>query len=98
MERSEFVVVTDGSVGEFGMLFGWKICALSGENIAERAALSFFRRAMEYTTSTKSLKGMGNFVPTILHIHGHQDKHKKYNDLSLPVKLNVGADLLAVEY
>eukprot|EP00957_Ditylum_brightwellii_P177103 13491740-Ditylum_brightwellii.AAC.1 len=41
---------------------------------------------------------MGNFVPTILHIHGHQDKHRKYNELSLPAKLNVDADLLAVEY
>eukprot|EP00957_Ditylum_brightwellii_P086004 6543201-Ditylum_brightwellii.AAC.1 len=42
--------------------------------------------------------GMGNFVPTILHAHGHQDKHKKYDELSLPAKLNVDADLLAVEY
>eukprot|EP00957_Ditylum_brightwellii_P086438 6576474-Ditylum_brightwellii.AAC.1 len=41
---------------------------------------------------------IGNFTPKIQHIHGHQDKHKKYNDLSLPEKLNVDADLLAVEY
>ena len=40
----------------------------------------------------------GNCVPTILHIHGHQNKHKKYDELSLPAKLNVDVDLLAVEY
>eukprot|EP00957_Ditylum_brightwellii_P106956 8160203-Ditylum_brightwellii.AAC.1 len=76
MEQSEFVVVTDGSVGEFDMSFGWKICTLNGENIAEHAgpafgqassfrakgydalsALSFFRCVMEYTASTKPLKG-----------------------------------------
>eukprot|EP00957_Ditylum_brightwellii_P086806 6606046-Ditylum_brightwellii.AAC.1 len=34
----------------------------------------------------------------ILHVHGHQDKHKKNNELSLPAKLNVDADLLVVEY
>eukprot|EP00957_Ditylum_brightwellii_P124748 9508021-Ditylum_brightwellii.AAC.1 len=34
----------------------------------------------------------------ILHVHGHQDKHKKYDELSLLAKLNVDADLLAVEY
>eukprot|EP00957_Ditylum_brightwellii_P137288 10466588-Ditylum_brightwellii.AAC.1 len=27
---------------------------------------------------------MGNFIPKIQHIQGHQYKHKKYNDLSLP--------------
>ena len=42
--------------------------------------------------------GIGNFVPIIWHIHRHQDKLKKYDDLSLPAKLNVGVDLLAVEY
>jgi hypothetical protein len=76
MEKNEFVVVTNGSVGEFDMSFGWKISTLNGENIAEHAgpafgqassfqakgygalsALSFFRRAMEYTTSTTQLKG-----------------------------------------
>eukprot|EP00957_Ditylum_brightwellii_P081810 6224215-Ditylum_brightwellii.AAC.1 len=41
---------------------------------------------------------MGNFLPTIQRIKGHQDKHKEYDDLSLPAKLNVDADLLAVEY
>eukprot|EP00957_Ditylum_brightwellii_P120341 9182722-Ditylum_brightwellii.AAC.1 len=40
----------------------------------------------------------GNFLPTIQHIKGHQDKHKKHDDLSLPAKLNVNADLLVVEY
>eukprot|EP00957_Ditylum_brightwellii_P032702 2479032-Ditylum_brightwellii.AAC.1 len=41
---------------------------------------------------------MGNFLRTIQHIQGHQDKHKKYDDLSLPAKMNTDADLLAVEY
>jgi hypothetical protein len=40
----------------------------------------------------------GNWVPIILHIHRHQDKHKMYDELSLPAKLNVDADMLAVEY
>eukprot|EP00957_Ditylum_brightwellii_P008749 663511-Ditylum_brightwellii.AAC.1 len=40
----------------------------------------------------------GNFLPTIQHIQGHQDKYKKYDDLSLRAKLNVYADLLTVEY
>eukprot|EP00957_Ditylum_brightwellii_P018136 1365705-Ditylum_brightwellii.AAC.1 len=41
MEQSEFVVVTDGSVGEFDMSFGWKICTLNGENMAEHASPAF---------------------------------------------------------
>eukprot|EP00957_Ditylum_brightwellii_P156862 11939040-Ditylum_brightwellii.AAC.1 len=45
-----------------------------------------------------SIFGIGNFIPTIQHIQGHQDNHKKCDDLSLPAKLNVDADLLAVEY
>eukprot|EP00957_Ditylum_brightwellii_P011703 884183-Ditylum_brightwellii.AAC.1 len=45
-----------------------------------------------------SILDTGNFLPIIQHIKGHQDKHKKYNDLSLPAKLNVDVDLLAVEY
>eukprot|EP00957_Ditylum_brightwellii_P057744 4378043-Ditylum_brightwellii.AAC.1 len=40
----------------------------------------------------------GNSLPTIQHIQGHQDKDKKYDDISLLAKLNVDADLLAVEY
>eukprot|EP00957_Ditylum_brightwellii_P036759 2783940-Ditylum_brightwellii.AAC.1 len=40
----------------------------------------------------------GNFLRIIQHIKGHQDKHKKYDDLSLPAKFNVDADLLADEY
>eukprot|EP00957_Ditylum_brightwellii_P151212 11513955-Ditylum_brightwellii.AAC.1 len=40
----------------------------------------------------------GNWVQKILHIHGYQDKHKMYDELSLPAKLNVDADRLAVEY
>eukprot|EP00957_Ditylum_brightwellii_P091541 6970326-Ditylum_brightwellii.AAC.1 len=39
-----------------------------------------------------------NFITKIQYIQGHQDKQKKYNDLSLPAKLNVDANLLAVEY
>eukprot|EP00957_Ditylum_brightwellii_P009616 724803-Ditylum_brightwellii.AAC.1 len=41
MEQNEFVVVTNGSIGEFDMSFGWKICALNGENIAEHAGPAF---------------------------------------------------------
>ena len=41
---------------------------------------------------------LGNFIPTIQHIQGHQDKYKKYDDLSLPAKLNIDANLLAVKY
>eukprot|EP00957_Ditylum_brightwellii_P086249 6563499-Ditylum_brightwellii.AAC.1 len=56
------------------MSFGWKICTLNGDIIAEHSGpafgqassfqaegygvlseLSFFRRAMEYTASTKKL-------------------------------------------
>eukprot|EP00957_Ditylum_brightwellii_P121630 9275812-Ditylum_brightwellii.AAC.1 len=37
MEQSEFVVVTNGLVGEFDMSFGWEIYTLNGENIAEHA-------------------------------------------------------------
>eukprot|EP00957_Ditylum_brightwellii_P057936 4392490-Ditylum_brightwellii.AAC.1 len=40
----------------------------------------------------------GNILPIFKHIKGHQDKNKKYKDLSLTAKLNVDADLLAVEY
>eukprot|EP00957_Ditylum_brightwellii_P062443 4739352-Ditylum_brightwellii.AAC.1 len=39
-----------------------------------------------------------NFIPKIQHIHGHQDKHKKYNGLSFQAKLNVDANILAIEY
>eukprot|EP00957_Ditylum_brightwellii_P161047 12260873-Ditylum_brightwellii.AAC.1 len=41
MEKNEFVVVTDGSVGEFDMPFGWKISTLNGDNIAELVGLAF---------------------------------------------------------
>eukprot|EP00957_Ditylum_brightwellii_P156210 11889901-Ditylum_brightwellii.AAC.1 len=41
MEKNEFVVVTNGSVGKFDMPFGWKICTLNGENIAEHASPAF---------------------------------------------------------
>ena len=41
MEQSEFVVVTDGSVGEFDMSFRWKTCTLNGENIAKHAGPAF---------------------------------------------------------
>eukprot|EP00957_Ditylum_brightwellii_P030241 2289439-Ditylum_brightwellii.AAC.1 len=39
-----------------------------------------------------------NFIPKIQHIQVYQDKHKKYDHLSLPAKLNVDANLLVVEY
>eukprot|EP00957_Ditylum_brightwellii_P003816 289885-Ditylum_brightwellii.AAC.1 len=55
MEQSKFMVVTDGSAGEIDMSFGWKICTLNGDIIAEHTALSFFCRAIEYTASTKKL-------------------------------------------
>eukprot|EP00957_Ditylum_brightwellii_P200334 15273324-Ditylum_brightwellii.AAC.1 len=141
MEQSKFMVVTNGSAGEIDMSFGWKICILNRDILAEHAALSFFHPAMEYTASTKKLtlkmyldnKGvitrikkqqtypndfsfntltpdwdviaqisnihdLGNFIPTIQHIQGHRDKYKKYDELSLPAKLHVDADLLSVEY
>eukprot|EP00957_Ditylum_brightwellii_P107252 8183701-Ditylum_brightwellii.AAC.1 len=41
MEIKEFVVVTDGLVGEVDMSFGWKISTLGGETIAEHAGLVF---------------------------------------------------------
>eukprot|EP00957_Ditylum_brightwellii_P023957 1806554-Ditylum_brightwellii.AAC.1 len=41
MEKNEFVVVTDGSVGEFEMSFGWKTSTLNGETIAEHAGPAF---------------------------------------------------------
>eukprot|EP00957_Ditylum_brightwellii_P053211 4034654-Ditylum_brightwellii.AAC.1 len=41
MEKNEFVVVTDGLIGEFDMSFGWKIRTLNGENIAEHAGPAF---------------------------------------------------------
>ena len=37
-------------------------------------------------------------APTIKHIKGHQDKQKKYKDLSLAAQLNVDADRLADMY
>eukprot|EP00957_Ditylum_brightwellii_P002565 196792-Ditylum_brightwellii.AAC.1 len=43
MEKNEFVVVTDVSVGELDMSFGWKISTLNGETIAEHAGLAFGR-------------------------------------------------------
>ena len=39
-----------------------------------------------------------NHPPTITHIKGHQDKHKSYEQLSLPAQLNVDADALADSY
>eukprot|EP00957_Ditylum_brightwellii_P003286 249414-Ditylum_brightwellii.AAC.1 len=41
MEKNEFVVVTDGSVGDFDMSFGWKISTLNGETIAQHAGPAF---------------------------------------------------------
>eukprot|EP00957_Ditylum_brightwellii_P177340 13508552-Ditylum_brightwellii.AAC.1 len=47
MEKNEIVVVTDGSVGEFDMSFGWKISTLNGEDKAEHAG-SAFREASSF--------------------------------------------------
>eukprot|EP00957_Ditylum_brightwellii_P209813 15363366-Ditylum_brightwellii.AAC.1 len=41
MEKNEFIVVTNGSVGEMYMSFGWKISTLNGENIAEHLGPAF---------------------------------------------------------
>jgi hypothetical protein len=37
-------------------------------------------------------------VGRIAHIHGHQDRQKRYHELSLQAQLNVDADALAREY
>eukprot|EP00957_Ditylum_brightwellii_P197547 15050239-Ditylum_brightwellii.AAC.1 len=41
MEKNEFAVVTDESVGEVDMSFGWKISTLERETIADNAGLAF---------------------------------------------------------
>eukprot|EP00957_Ditylum_brightwellii_P167836 12776129-Ditylum_brightwellii.AAC.1 len=41
MEKKEFVVVTDGLVGEVDMSFGWKLSTLERETIAEHAGPAF---------------------------------------------------------
>eukprot|EP00957_Ditylum_brightwellii_P104058 7927543-Ditylum_brightwellii.AAC.1 len=41
MEQSKFVVVTDGSAGEIDMSFGWKMCTMNGDIIAEQAGPAF---------------------------------------------------------
>jgi hypothetical protein len=41
MEQREFVVVTNGSAGEINMSFGWKICTLNGDFIAEHSGPAF---------------------------------------------------------
>ena len=41
MEQSKFMVVTDGSAGEIDMSFGWKICTLNGDIIAEHLGPAF---------------------------------------------------------
>ena len=54
--------------------------------------------AWDVIAQISNILSRGNCVPTILHIHGHHDKHKTYDELSLLAKLNVDADMLAVEY
>eukprot|EP00957_Ditylum_brightwellii_P145901 11110396-Ditylum_brightwellii.AAC.1 len=41
MEQSKFMIVTDGSAGEINMSFGWKICALSRDIMAEHSGPAF---------------------------------------------------------
>eukprot|EP00957_Ditylum_brightwellii_P086867 6611689-Ditylum_brightwellii.AAC.1 len=41
---------------------------------------------------------MGTVCPTFEHVKGHQDKKKNYEDLLLPAKINVDADMLVVEF
>eukprot|EP00957_Ditylum_brightwellii_P063609 4828505-Ditylum_brightwellii.AAC.1 len=41
MEQSEFIVVTNGSVEEIDMLFGWKTCTSNGDIIAEHVGPAF---------------------------------------------------------
>eukprot|EP00957_Ditylum_brightwellii_P143701 10948241-Ditylum_brightwellii.AAC.1 len=41
MEQSKFLAVTDGSAGETDMSFGWKICTMNWDPIAEHACLAF---------------------------------------------------------
>ena len=38
MVQSEFIVVTNGSIGEIDISFGWKICTSNGDIIAEHAS------------------------------------------------------------
>eukprot|EP00957_Ditylum_brightwellii_P048931 3712890-Ditylum_brightwellii.AAC.1 len=51
MEQSEFVVVTDGSVGEINMFFGWKICTSNGEIIVEHVGHPFEPKAMVFIST-----------------------------------------------
>eukprot|EP00957_Ditylum_brightwellii_P145052 11047237-Ditylum_brightwellii.AAC.1 len=53
MEQSEFIVVTNGSVGEIDMSFRWKICTSNGEVISEHAGPAFGQ------TSSFRAKGYG---------------------------------------
>eukprot|EP00957_Ditylum_brightwellii_P107117 8172700-Ditylum_brightwellii.AAC.1 len=41
MEQSKFMVVTDGSAGDIDISFGWKICTLSRDIIAEYLGPAF---------------------------------------------------------
>eukprot|EP00957_Ditylum_brightwellii_P069311 5261724-Ditylum_brightwellii.AAC.1 len=41
MEQSKFMVVTDNSAQEIDMSFGWKICALNRDIIAEHLGPAF---------------------------------------------------------
>eukprot|EP00957_Ditylum_brightwellii_P118722 9055054-Ditylum_brightwellii.AAC.1 len=41
MEQSKFLVITDGSAEEIDMPFGWKICTMNGDIIAEHADPAF---------------------------------------------------------
>lgn len=77
MEQNEFVVVTNGSVGEFDMSLGWKICTLNGEDIAEHAGPAFGQASSFRAEDYGVLSALSFFV--VQWNIRHRQRHYKAN-------------------
>eukprot|EP00957_Ditylum_brightwellii_P112863 8605145-Ditylum_brightwellii.AAC.1 len=57
-----------------------------------------FSSGEDVTAQIVAMLKKQTFNETFTHVKGHQDKDKKYNELSLPTRLNIDVDALAVEF
>eukprot|EP00957_Ditylum_brightwellii_P032446 2458776-Ditylum_brightwellii.AAC.1 len=61
MEQSKFMVVTDGSAGKIDMSFGWKVCTLNGDIIAEHSGPAFVQASFFQAEGYGVLSALGFF-------------------------------------
>eukprot|EP00957_Ditylum_brightwellii_P171519 13057701-Ditylum_brightwellii.AAC.1 len=65
MEQSKFMVVMDGSAGDINMSFGWKICTLNRNIIAEHLGPAFGQASSFHAEGYGVLSALSFFCHTM---------------------------------